>query len=67
VSEPENIENNKFCKETYIFDIKIFQIIMDIIRGQTLASINEGKLLDLKIEQEKTKQMQIQEQAKQSS
>lgn len=63
-SDPENIEYNKFCKETYVFDIQIFQVIMDIIRTQSLASINEGKLLDLKLEQEKTKQIQIQEDGK---
>ena len=33
---------------------------MDIIKDQSLASINEGKLIDLKIEQEKTKQMESQ-------
>ncbi len=64
LEDPENIEYNKFCKETYVFDIKIFQVIMDIIKEQSLPSINEGKLLDLKIAQEKTKQIQIQEEEK---
>ena len=52
----EKIENKAFCEETYYFDIKLFQIIMDVLRPELMANANYGKLLDKQKEEAKAKQ-----------
>ena len=58
----EKIDFKTYCKETYLFDIKIFTTIMDIIKNQLISSTNEGKLIDLKIVKEKIKLIEMESQ-----
>ena len=51
----EKVAKNKFCNETYYFDIKLFEIIMDSLRTQLMAEKHHGLFLELQIQEQKTK------------